>query len=265
MARLLYNDEWFEEVSSRAHYEAEFEKVLEQEASRLFQSYYFVPFKRAVSSEYDPDTRKPDYALIHKEYRHWWVVEVELAHHSLNGHVLPQVRTLARAQYGIAEVEYLCEQNPVLDKQRFEDMCKGSPPRVLVIADAPVPKWFEALREYRVAIAICQVFRSRMNKYVLRINGEFPEVDDEVLTTCTCEVSFHRFLRIDAPAALELDRQEPVALYHHGEETLWRRTDTADTVFLVAQCDHDLVQGTTYEISRHADGRLIIRKAYKKP
>ena len=261
MARLLYNDEWFEEVSSRAHYEAEFETILEQEAGRLFENYYFVPFKRAVSSEYDPDTRKPDYALIHKEYREWWVVEVELAHHSLRGHVIPQVKTLANAQYADAEVEYLCARNPVLDRNRLGDMCKGRQPRILVVVNAPVPTWHDALREHRAMVAICQIFRSRMNQYVLRINGEYPRPGHEVLTRCVCDATIHRMLHVEAPGALDLETSAIVSLYYCDQETQWRRMDTAKEVFLIALRDHDLARGTTYEIIRQGDGRLIVRRA----
>src|SRR5688572_1513008 len=108
MARILYNDEWFDEIASHGHYEAEFEVVLLQEAQRLFPNYFLVDFKTPVVSESDADSRAADFALIHKTYRGWWVVEVELGHHSFEGHVLPQVRTLARAKYGAPEVEHLC-------------------------------------------------------------------------------------------------------------------------------------------------------------
>ena len=32
MARILYNDDWFEEIASHGHYEAEFEAILQHEA-----------------------------------------------------------------------------------------------------------------------------------------------------------------------------------------------------------------------------------------
>ena len=127
MARILYNDEWFEEIASHGYYEAEFEAILQNEAGRLFGSYHLVPFKTPVTSDVDADTRKPDFALVHKTYRSWWVVEVELGHHSLVGHVLPQVRTLAHAKYGAMEADYLCRQEPSLRKDKILEMLKGGP------------------------------------------------------------------------------------------------------------------------------------------
>src|SRR5262249_45359134 len=150
--------------------ESEFEKVLRQEAERLFANYHLVPFKTLVFSEEDADAREADLALIHKSYRSWWVVEVELGHHSFNGHVLPQVRTLTRAKYGPAEAEFLCMRDPGLDRAKVLEMFKGSPPRVLVVVNSPVDGWAEELRPYGAKVVICQMFRSRLNKYVLRLN-----------------------------------------------------------------------------------------------
>ena len=259
MARILYNDEWFEEIASRGHYESEFEKVLQQEANHLFASYHFVPFKTTVYSKEDADARKPDFALIHKSYRSWWVVEVELAHHSFDGHVLPQVRTFARAEYGQDEVDYLCSHSSTLDKNKIIEMFKGSAPRVLVVVNAPVDGWAEQLRTFNATVVVCQIFRSRLSRYVLRINGEYPSENDEIVTTCECSQILHRLLKIHAPTQLPFQRDEQVLLYHEGQATLWKRADTAGQVFLRALRDHALKPGKRYEIIRQGDGTLMIR------
>ena len=134
--RILLGDEWFEELASTSLYEAEFESLLFQEASRIFPEYYCVPFKTIVIS--DDGDAKADFVLIHKTYRRWWVVEAEMGHHSLSGHVLPQVRSLSRASYTAAEAHYLCDEEPSLDRERILEMIKGEQPRVLVVVNVPV-------------------------------------------------------------------------------------------------------------------------------
>lgn len=259
MARILHNDEWFEEIASHGHYESEFEKVLQQEAARLFGSYHFVPFKTTVYSEIDADSRQPDFALIHESYRNWWVVEVELGHHSFGGHVLPQVRTLSRANYGLAEAEFLCQRNPSLDRAKVIEMFKGGSPRVLVVVNAPVDGWAEPLRVLGAKIVICQIFRSRLNRYVLRVNGEYPAESDEIVTTCECQQLLHRMMEIDAPAMLPAVQNGAILLYHDGKATEWERIETASKVFLHAMRDHGLKPGRRYEIVRQGDGTLAIR------
>jgi hypothetical protein len=264
MARILYNGEWFEEISSRGHYEAEFENVLLQEAGKLFGNYFLVPFKTPVVSEDDIDAREPDFALIHSNYRSWWVVEVELGHHPFEGHVLPQVRTLARATYGLTEAEYLCGREAALDRAKVIDMFKGGPPGVLVIVNAPVDGWAAQLRPFGVRVVICQIFRSRLNKYLLRLNGEYPSERDELVTTCECEKLLHRLVAVHAPAQLGLQRDERVLLYHDGKAAEWERIDTAGKVYLHALRDHDLQSGKLYEIVRQGDGTLVIRLSDRK-
>ena len=224
MARILHSGEWYEEIASWDHYESEFETVLEQESAHLFSNYHLVPFKTTVFSEYDADARKPDFALIHTSYRSWWVVEVERGHHSLEGHVLPQVRTLARARYGLEEADFLCQRKKTLDRSRVIDMFKGGQPRVLVIVNAPVEGWAEQLQPYDAKVVICQIFRSRFNRYILRLNGEYPSEDHKVVTTCECAPLLHRLLEIHAPVALTMQKGEKVPLYHEGQASEWVRT-----------------------------------------
>ncbi len=259
MARILHNDEWFEELSSREHYETEFENVLAQEAHRLFGNFHLIPFKTTVVSELDADVRIPDFALIHKSYKSWWVVEVELGHHSLEGHVLPQVRTLARAKYGPAEAEYLCGRLASLSQEKVIEMFKGSQPRVLVIVNVPAPGWAEHLRPFGAAVAICQIFRSRLNRYVLRLNGEYPSEDETVITTCECSPLIHRLLSLHAPTQLPLQPGERVLLYYEAQASEWERIDTAGEVYLHALRDHNLLPGRRYEIVRQSDETLVIR------
>ena len=258
MARILHNDEWYEEISSRGHYEIEFENVVGREAAHLFENYHMVPFKTIVFSEDDHDARQPDFALIHKRYRSWWVVEVELAHHSLEGHVLPQVRTFARAKYGTSEADYLCQRNSDLDRSMVIEMFKGRQPQVLVIVDSPVEGWADRLRPFRARVGICQIFRSRLDKYILRINGEYPSDDEAVLTTCECDLMLHRFLVIHAPAALPVEKGGQVLLYHEGKASKWVRIDTAGQVLLHALEGHSLTPGQQYNMVRHGDNKLVI-------
>lgn len=217
-----------------------------------------VPFKTTVHSEVDLDARKPDFALIHKRYLSWWVVEVELAHHSLEGHVLPQVRTLARAKYGPSEADYLCQRDSDLDRNKVIEMFKGRQPQILVIVNAPVAGWADLLRPFQAKIGICQIFRSRLDRYVLRINGEYPSEDESLLTTCECDPMLHRFLVIHAPAALPVEKDEQVLLYHGGKASNWVRIDTAGQVFLHALEGHSLTPGQQYNMVRHGDNTLVI-------
>ncbi len=261
MAKILLGDEWFDELASTSLYESEFETLLFQEAPRIFAEYHPVPFKVIVVSE-DGDA-KADFALIHKEYRSWWVVEAEMGHHPLEGHVIPQVRRLSRATYQDTEADYLCEQNPSLDCSRVREMIKGEQPRVLVVANVPVLGWKEQLRPFNAMVAIFQIFRSQFNRYIYRINGDFPSENNEIISTCRCW-EIHRFLRIDSPTQLGVNRGEIITLYHETGAIQWQRVDIADTVLLHALRDHPLKKGILYEIIRQGNGTLVIQVSTKR-
>ena len=156
MARVLFNEVVFEELAPGSLLEAEFEGIVIDKGSAIFPGFYVVPFKRAVYSE--DDCAKPDLALIEKNYRIWWVAEVELCNHSLEGHVLPQVRTLSRASYGEDEGKALCQKCPLLDQGRICDMLKGKQPRVLVIVDSERKDWVMPLRRHDAELVVLQIY-----------------------------------------------------------------------------------------------------------
>lgn len=256
MARILIRDEWFEELASTSLYESEFEHILLQEAAKIFPEYHPIPFKTIVLS--DDGDAKADFALIHKEYRSWWVVEVEMAHHSLEDHVIPQVRRLSRANYADAEAEYLAIQAPALDGERIKEMIKGQPPRVLVVVNAPAPGWREQLRPFDAVVTIFQIFRSRFNRHVYRLNGDFPQENSEIISTCRCW-DIHRYLKIDSPTQLDIRRGETIILHHQTGALEWERVDTADAVLLHALRDHPLQKNVVYEIVKQSDGKFVIQ------
>jgi hypothetical protein len=261
MAKILLGDDWYEELASTSLYESEFEHILFQEAARIFPEYHVVPFKTIVLS--DDGDAKADFALVHRDYRSWWVVEAEMGHHSLEGHVVPQVRRLARGAYQDEHADYLCAQNVALDRLRVKEMIKGGQPRVVVIVNIPVPGWKEQLRPFNAVVAIFQIFRSKMNRYVYRVNGDFPSENNEIISTCSCW-EIHRFLKIDSPTQLGIKRGEVVTLHHETGAIEWERVDIADTVLLHALRDHPLDKRLMYEIVRQGDGKLGIQVSRQK-
>lgn len=262
MAKILVNDDWYEEIGASALYEAHFETVLRQNAAKLFPGYYFVPFKMIVESE--EDSARPDFALIDQTYRSWWVGEVELGDHSFTGHVLPQVRTLARASYTEAEAIYLSAQSSDLELHRIVDMFKGKRPRVHVIVNVPRPEWVESLRANDAILSVVQIFRSFRNHHVFRVNGEAPTQNLSVLTTCEIEKLLHRFLWIHSPATLPIKSGETMTIRHENQVWEWDRLDTSDRVYLIASRSHTLTKGQLYAIVELEDKTYEIRSVKRK-
>ena len=262
MSRILVKDMWYDEITSTALYEVEFEHVVKQEAERLFPGYCFIRFKEVVESP--EGSAKPDFALVDESYREWWVGEVELAHHNVDGHVIPQVRKLAQASYGEPEALALYAECPALEYPRILQMLKsGLPPRVFVVVNLPVPDWPGKFRAYDAIVAVVQIFRS-VSGYVIRFNGESPMRNAMALTTCAVDKLIYQWLVIHSPAALPIKAKGRIILYYQGRASEWDRFDTGNKVYLQAARAHQLSRDELYEIVQQSDGNLAIRLSEQK-
>lgn len=257
MTRLLVGEEWFDQVAPSALYETEYERVVFQQAPLLYPDYFMLPFNISVYS--DTDVAKPDAVLISKTYRDWWVVEIEMAHHSLDSHVLPQVATLASGYYQDHHAEHICKQMASLDNDLVSDVIKGKPPRVLVIVNTPTPDWIQPLRRYNVSIAVFEIFRSRNNRHVFRVNGEYPVPPADVLSECYFDSSLPGFLVVSSPASLGVRHSQNIRIKYQGFLTEWTRIDSQARVWLVPARANPLPVNQVYELLGQEDGELVIR------
>lgn len=260
MVRILVNGEWFDAVSSEGQYETEFENIIVSRADILFPDYYLVPFKVTVESEHG--SRRPDLALIDRRYRHWWVVEVEMAHHSLNGHVMPQIEVFAQGYYGTEHVEYMASHSNSLDPALLADMVKGAQPRVLVIVNQNTPSWFESIHRLGGLLTIVEIFRSENNRHILRLNGDHPMGEAvELISYCRLDLRLPRFLQIDSPAALGITHGEQLSIGFGDGITDWERLDTADQVWLNPVTRNPLSANQDYQILKDESGRFFFQKS----
>lgn len=229
MPRLFIEGNRFEAVGSNALREREYQALILQYAESLFPGLITVPFSRIVYHE--GIGHGADLAVIAPDYSQWWVIEVELAHHSLEGHVLPQVSTLAQAPYGRDEARWLHERNSQLDLVSLERMMLGSQPEVVVVVNAARPSWAANLRPW-ARLMIVELFRSDRDRYILRQNGADLAASGAEITRLHMNRTVPRMLVVESPAPL-LDRDEDVLeIEYEGEVTDWIVIEAADGVWL---------------------------------
>ena len=258
--RLLLNEEWFDAVSSEGQYESEFQDIIIGRADSLFPDYYVVSFNALVESE--DGRRRPDLALIDRNYRYWWVVEVEMAHHSLYGHVIPQVEVFARGKYGQEHCDHLISRCNELNPVDLADMIKGAQPRVVVLVNRSVPDWIEPIHGLDGIVTIVEVFRSGRNQHILRIDGEYPTRSAvNVLSMCNLDNTMARLLQIDSPAALGVGSGDQISIRFQGGITIWSRLDSADKVWLIPSGRNPLSANQSYRILKDADGGMSFEEA----
>jgi hypothetical protein len=257
MARTFYNQTWFNSVRSQSWNEADYERLIVSYCRDLFPQWVAVPFKTNVAGE-DGSVKQPDLALIDPRYRTWWVVEVELAHHNLFTHVLPQVDAFRSATYNEQHARYLHSMAPGLDLDKLTAMMSGAPPEVLVIVDRPDTNWRRSLKAIDVALSIVEPFRGPGEELMFRVNGDQPELPGNVLTRCS-RGNVRRLWRVHSPAALPGSARpdELLEILHEGSPTLWKRLVLAGTVMLSVEHGGDILGGLrAVDLVQHEDGSL---------
>lgn len=120
-------------------YESEYEQSILRYSVDLFPGYVCVPFKATVQS--DIGNVQADLVLVDRDYRGWTIVEVELEHHPLMGHVEPQMRKLINGRYTDAHASAIALASEDLDEERVRRLVANVPPEFLVIAPVEAPDW----------------------------------------------------------------------------------------------------------------------------
>ena len=257
MARFLLRDEWFDQLSSTSLYEHEYERLLLSNSQALFPDYHVVDFKPIIQSEHG--AARPDLALVDRELRLWWIVEVELAHHSLKGHVLPQVEVLTAGRYGANEAALLHHAIPELASEAASDLVKGAHPSVLVIVNQTRPGWQGAIEQIGASLMIAEVFRSSRNVHAIRANGTYPTTGGDFVSDCVVDRLLPGFLVVQSPARLGTPRGDLHEIEIAGTITEWTRFDVQDKVWLRPR-GGDPLEGRRgpFRLSRGEDDRLLL-------
>ena len=258
--RMLLDGDWFDAVSSPGQYEHDFEAVVLSRARFLFPEYHVLSFKVPVESDYD--RRVPDLALVDHDYRAWWVVEVEMAHHSLHRHVLPQVDVFANGAYTETHAIHMVSQLAVLDSIALHDMIKGAQPGVLVVVNKGVSEWIEPIHRAGGLLSVVEVFRSENNRHILRINGDSPTMPaSNVATSCRLDPAIPPLLQVDSPVGLGVTSGTRLSIRFRDGFTDWMRVDISNRVWLSPLGRNPLSAGQEYEIVTEERGRLAFRQA----
>ena len=264
MARILFKESWFNSVRSNSWNEADFENLVISKAGELFPGWMPVKFKADVTG-YDGVTKRPDLALIDPKYRKWCVVEVELAHHNLNGHVLPQIEVFCSGSYGEAHAQHLKRQDDGLDLGRMILMMNGLLPEVLVVVDRPDTDWKKPLKQAGALLGIVEPFRGPNDEILFRINGDQPELPGQILTRCSRHL--RRYWKVHSPATLPVSARDDgyLEIEVAGLPVLWNRVMLKDSVMLAAVEHGDVLEGISLaDVVSEDDGSLRFVKVARE-
>lgn len=266
MSRILVASEesWYDELNAIAsYYETEFERTIKQQVIAVFPDYYTSSFKLEIYAD-QKEAKKPDLAMVHREYRDWWIVEVELGGHDFT-HVFEQVSVFTQGIYNSIRIaEYIKaknieENNVELDLEKLKTIIREQQPKVLVIVDEPRSEWEEELKRLGVSICVFQVYRNTVGGESYRLDGDYPECYYGE-SHCRYHQSKPNVLEILMPTLLGVEEGEEVLLFFNNKSTRWKRIDDGEMVYLqFAGVVNPIPTNRSYVISKDAHDRLILR------
>lgn len=234
--------------------EAEFEYAVARAMSCVYAAYRCIVFNGGF--RYDDEVFRPDLALLAKDLSHWFIIEVELVSHSLDRHVLPQVRAF---RYGVPEpdcISILARELNV-ERERAKTILEYIPRSVAVVANRRIEEWEVALRALTVQLLTVSVFRSEAGAEVVEVNGAIEVVSKSL--------GFGRYSATDRslvfPRSVEVPRGKIQINDPTGAPSLWTVADQAEAAWITKDLGvPDIADGAFVQLIRTVDGRVSLRR-----
>ena len=202
------------------------------------------------------DRRKADLALIHKDLSHWFVLEVELAGHSLTQHVLPQARCF---RYGDPEntcITSLTQAFSHISRDDAKAILLYIPRYVAVISNLHNMEWEIALEGLDVQHLVVSVYQNRDGKTVHELEGR--------LTARTNSLGFARYSAIDNCMRIKndcgLSAGTVQIIDQFGTPGSWTIREEKGRLWISKDNGPTLLEHESYvQIIRTYDGQISIR------
>lgn len=256
MNRILHNDIWFDPIASNALYESEYENIIIQYANLLFPRFKMIRFRELIESEYGAS--RPDFILLHNDYKIWFFVEVEMIHHDFENHVYPQIINLYNGVIDDTYINAIIRNAPDLDILRLNDLIARTSPAVLVILNKHEHEWEKALLRIGIYVCTIEIYRSDRNHTIFQISGLIPDMDSCIISYCYVDKILPRHLIIESPAALPVPPGQSIKLYDESGVSLWTRIDIKNKTWL--RCDRSILlnKNTKYAIMSSVDYKFTL-------
>lgn len=254
-----HNDNIFQLVDPTGFLEGDFEAEVVKALTCLQPDYWCGLFAGAFNLE--GEKRVADVALIHKSWSHWFVVEVELAGHSFNHHVLPQVRCF---RYG--EPDSSCITSLVrgfgsinnITRAQAESLLLYIPRYVAVVSNLPDANWTTALHGLDVQLLTVSVYRGQNGKTAHEVEGR--------LIARTESLGFARYSAIDKclriPRTCGLPIGSVQIVDQFGTPAAWTVREESGVLWISKDRGPALLKHESYiQIIRTFDGRISLRSS----
>lgn len=266
MTRIYLHDHKFHKILPSSFSEGEFERIITLQAPNLYPDYYVIPFKKIVVSAFGK--RKPDLIFVAKDYRDFYVVEVEMAYHSFESHIEPQIHSLATARYDDADViRYMCSQGVNLDQSKTAELVHNEPAKILLILNEFEQDWAAELKnKYGVVTSVFEVFHNSASGFEITtphraygISHNYPVYSLSATTKCSMHPLF-AYLGVDDNSRLQLKPGDEITLELDGCVTFWKGVEGPGPSLWLRMEGRDecINRKKNYQITKLRDDSLLL-------
>ena len=244
----------FEIWDADAARETEFEFIVAKALMCIYPAYHCFPFGGTFKLE--DNISRPDIALVAKDMSHWFVIEVELISPSLDGHVLPQIRTF---RYGEPQPDCISvlSRELSMDRDQIKTFLMTVPRTVAVIATSH-RDWEVALRSLDVQLLTVPAFNSPAGVQAVEVDGKLIAKQEHV--GFGLYVATDRSLRFHK--GVQLPDGEIMVDDFSGAGSIWTVTRDASYAWVTKnQGTPDLIHGLLVQVIRVFGGRFSIKRS----
>jgi hypothetical protein len=233
--------------------EAEFEGVTLRAFGCLFPQYQCVIFGGRFL--YEGECRKPDLAMVARDRSHWFVVEVELVSHSLEGHVLPQVRAF---RYGEPQTECasVLSRELAIDLGEAATLVQRVPRAVVVVANRLRADWEQSIRAHQGQMLVVTRFTNPAGREAFEVAGSLSAIKESigfgVYSATDGMIRFRNTISLpDGHVQIETVS---------GVASLWRVFRDVRYAWVTKETGRiDLKDGEHIQLIRSLDGRITLK------
>lgn len=233
--------------------ETEFEGIALRAFGCIYPQYQCVVFGGRFL--YDGEVRKPDLAMVARDRSHWFVVEVELVSHSLEGHVLPQIRAF---RYGEPHTDCatILSRELGIDLGEAGTLVSRVPRAVVVVANRLRTDWEHAVRAHQGQLLVVTRFQGSTGREAFEVAGSLAAVKESLgFGTYSAQDGMIRF-----KAAINLPDGHIQMEISGGGASLWKVIRDERFAWVVKDTGRlDIPDGAHIQLIRAIDGRITLR------
>lgn len=169
MPKIYVNNMQFSSKGSSSTREHEYEAAILSDAHRIFPDLFIRRFKFDLTNGLE--VKRPDLIYITKDYSRWGFIEVELSHHSVGNHIIPQIDVISNATPPMRKIIDFYGRLG-LDVDNLTSLLKFEPPQNYIIVDRQVEGLSNEARKFGFKVCILEIFESISGEIAVRQNGQ---------------------------------------------------------------------------------------------